>query len=68
MAKGKNSYIRRKNINTLLKINYCQYCGSKNNLCIDHYIPVSKGGDSMRSNLIRACINCNSRLLFFLIF
>jgi len=36
------------------------YCGSTENLCIDHIIPVSKGGNSNIHNLTRSCISCNT--------
>lgn len=38
----------------------CQYCGSKENLEIDHIIPLSKGGDNQEDNLITSCHSCNS--------
>ena len=41
--------------------NTCQYCGSKNNLTIDHVIPRSKGGKSTWTNLVTACQSCNSK-------
>lgn len=38
----------------------CVYCGSADNLVIDHLIPVSRGGDSEPDNLVTACKSCNS--------
>lgn len=38
----------------------CQYCGSTENLEIDHIIPLSKGGNNNENNLLTACHNCNS--------
>lgn len=38
----------------------CQYCGSKEDLEIDHIIPLSQGGNNEDSNLITACHRCNS--------
>lgn len=38
----------------------CQYCGSKENLEIDHIIPLSKGGNNEDDNLITACHTCNN--------
>lgn len=38
----------------------CQYCGSKEELEIDHIIPLSKGGNNDDSNLITACHKCNN--------
>ena len=39
----------------------CQYCGSTQNLTIDHVIPKSKGGEDSWENLVTACIKCNNR-------
>lgn len=38
----------------------CQYCGSKEHLCIDHVLPVSRGGDSSDENLQTLCMSCNT--------
>lgn len=37
----------------------CQYCGSKENLTIDHVIPKSKGGQDTWENLVACCGFCN---------
>ena len=42
------------------KLDYCVYCGSTDNLSIDHIIPIDKGGTQDSKNLIRACGSCNS--------
>jgi len=39
----------------------CQYCGSNNELTIDHVIPVSKGGKSSFENCVSACKPCNNK-------
>jgi len=39
----------------------CQYCGSPDNLTLDHVIPKSRGGSSNWDNLITACKTCNSK-------
>jgi len=37
----------------------CQYCGSKDNLTIDHVKALSRGGGSTWENLVTACAPCN---------
>lgn len=41
--------------------NTCQDCGSTDHLCIDHIIPVNRGGDSSPENLQVLCKPCNSK-------
>ncbi|MCX6685069.1 MAG: HNH endonuclease [Methanoregula sp.] len=38
----------------------CIYCGSAENLSLDHIIPLSKGGPDIISNQVYACRSCNS--------
>lgn len=38
----------------------CVYCGSRERLSIDHVVPLTKGGTNDFSNLVTACISCNS--------
>lgn len=38
----------------------CGYCESKENLTIDHVVPISKGGKSTWENSVTACKPCNS--------
>jgi len=38
----------------------CYYCGSNDNLAVDHLIPRIKGGADEADNLIWACRSCNS--------
>jgi len=50
----------RKNIH--IRDHYvCQYCGSGENLTLDHVMPVSRGGSSSWENVVTACYPCNSR-------
>jgi len=39
----------------------CVYCGSKENLELEHLLPVSKGGTNARKNLAPACSTCNRK-------
>ncbi|MCU0326479.1 MAG: HNH endonuclease [Spirosomaceae bacterium] len=41
--------------------NKCVYCGSHEDLTLDHLIPKSKGGKTNWDNLVTACRRCNSR-------
>lgn len=38
----------------------CAYCGCTENLVQDHFIPLSKGGGYIPSNIIPTCVFCNS--------
>jgi 5-methylcytosine-specific restriction endonuclease McrA len=38
----------------------CVYCGSVENITIDHIVPLSRGGKHEASNLAPACFSCNS--------
>lgn len=38
----------------------CAYCQASNNLSLDHFIPISKGGPDCLSNVIPSCQSCNS--------
>lgn len=37
----------------------CQYCGSRNDLTIDHILPRSRGGGDSWLNVTTACTRCN---------
>lgn len=39
----------------------CQYCGTVDDLTLDHVIPRSKGGKSSWDNLVTACKGCNAK-------
>lgn len=43
------------------KWNYeCAYCGSEENLTLDHITPRSKGGSDRLTNVLCACKECNN--------
>ncbi len=37
----------------------CQYCGSKEELTIDHVLPRSRKGNDSWENFVTACVRCN---------
>lgn len=39
--------------------NKCAYCGSEENITIDHIIPQSKGGNDTTQNVVCCCHSCN---------
>lgn len=41
--------------------NICFYCNQNKKLSIDHVVPLKLGGRNEISNMVLACINCNSR-------
>lgn len=38
----------------------CVYCGSESKLSLDHVKPLALGGGNQATNLVTACIECNS--------
>ncbi|KAK8531671.1 hypothetical protein V6N13_131031 [Hibiscus sabdariffa] len=52
--------LSRKNV--LFRDNFtCQYCSARDNLTIDHVLPVARGGEWKWENLVAACAKCNSK-------
>jgi 5-methylcytosine-specific restriction endonuclease McrA len=39
----------------------CRYCGCSGKMTADHRVPISRGGTGFPSNLVPACLSCNSR-------
>lgn len=37
----------------------CHYCGARDDLQIDHVVPLAKGGTNDPANLVPACMDCN---------
>ena len=47
----------------------CHYCGEKvarENLTMDHVVPLSRGGKSTKGNLVPACKECNNKKKYLL--
>lgn len=38
----------------------CRYCGTDNDLTLDHVVPIIRGGQNSAENLATACRPCNS--------
>lgn len=39
----------------------CVYCGSLENITMDHVIPISRGGTHGIGNLVPCCLSCNTK-------
>jgi 5-methylcytosine-specific restriction endonuclease McrA len=47
----------------------CHYCGQqvgRENLTMDHVVPLSRGGKSKKGNLVPACKACNNKKKYLL--
>ena len=47
----------------------CHYCGKKvdrENLTMDHVVPLSRGGKSSKGNIVPACKECNNKKKYLL--
>jgi 5-methylcytosine-specific restriction enzyme A len=47
----------------------CYYCGQpvgRENLTMDHVVPLARGGRSTKGNLVPACKECNNRKKYLL--
>lgn len=40
---------------------YCQVVISREEVTMDHVVPVSRGGKSVKGNVVAACKECNNR-------
>ena len=43
------------------RLGLCRYCGVRQNLTVDHVVPLSKGGKWAWENLVTACTRCNGQ-------
>jgi len=60
MAVGGNNYLEHYQEVYQRDKGKCVYCGSIKDLCLDHLIPLIKGGDNEADNLALACKPCNA--------
>lgn len=44
---------------------YCENSFNKEDLTMDHKVPVSRGGTSSKGNIVVCCKDCNSRKKYF---
>ena len=47
----------------------CYYCNrdvGRNNLTMDHVVPLSRGGKSKKGNIVPACKECNNKKKYLL--
>lgn len=62
---GKKRIIRFSRANIFIRDHYkCQYCGkkgTKNQLTLDHVIPVVQGGKKIWENIVTSCKSCNQK-------
>lgn len=57
---GRGRHVRHRQT-VLSRDNYqCVYCGSTDQLTLDHVVPVSRGGSDEIENLVACCQRCNS--------
>lgn len=47
------------------KCHYCHRIVGAENLTLDHVVPVSRGGRSVKSNCVPCCKDCNSEKRFY---
>lgn len=57
--KNNTTFKQREEMRSTLKMKKCRYCGTKENLTIDHKQPLILGGTNDRKNLQCLCERCN---------
>jgi 5-methylcytosine-specific restriction endonuclease McrA len=57
---GVEGRITRHDVQNVVEGSACVYCGTRDDLTIDHIVPLSRGGLNVRANLQSACKPCNS--------
>jgi 5-methylcytosine-specific restriction endonuclease McrA len=55
---AKTFRVSAKELQKLRKMN-CFYCGNSGG-CVDHVVPLSRGGDNGIGNYLPSCLSCNS--------
>jgi 5-methylcytosine-specific restriction endonuclease McrA len=60
-ARARGVYSEAINKEELIKVRSgcCVFCGSKEDITVDHIIPISRGGPHVLSNLQPLCMSCN---------
>ena len=46
----------------------CHYCGGKfdpKDMTMDHIVPISRGGKSVKGNIVASCKNCNTNKKYY---
>ena len=68
--KEKASRLRRTHWwNNKIQKGICYYCNSeveRDQLTMDHVVPLSRGGKSRKGNIVAACKQCNNKKRFLL--
>lgn len=60
-ALGIEGRITVADVRTIMAAGKCAYCGSPEQLRLDHVVPMARGGANDPENIVCACSPCNSR-------